>query len=93
MMISTIPITAPLMVQAGYDSVWYGILLVLLIQTAMISPPFGINLFISSSYFKRPVTEVFWATVPWLVILLAVLAAITAWPDLSLWLVRASGIR
>ena len=36
MMISTIPITTPLMVQAGYDSVWYGILIVLLIQTAMI---------------------------------------------------------
>jgi TRAP-type C4-dicarboxylate transport system permease large subunit len=46
MMISTIPITTPLMVQAGYDSVWYGILIVLLIQTAMISPPFGINLFV-----------------------------------------------
>jgi TRAP-type C4-dicarboxylate transport system permease large subunit len=46
MMISTIPITTPLMVQAGYDPVWYGILLVLLIQTAMISPPFGINLFV-----------------------------------------------
>ena len=45
-MISTIPITTPLMVQAGYDPVWYGILLVLLIQTAMISPPFGINLFV-----------------------------------------------
>ena len=46
MMISTIPITTPLMVQAGYDSVWYGVLIVLLIQTAMISPPFGINLFV-----------------------------------------------
>ena len=46
MMISTIPITTPLMVQAGYDSIWYGVLIVLLIQTAMISPPFGINLFV-----------------------------------------------
>ena len=35
MMISTIPITTPLIVQAGYDPVWYGILIVLLIQTAM----------------------------------------------------------
>jgi TRAP-type C4-dicarboxylate transport system permease large subunit len=41
MMISTIPITTPLLVQAGYDSVWYGILIILLIQTVMISPPFG----------------------------------------------------
>jgi hypothetical protein len=46
MMISTIPITTPLIIQAGYDPVWFGILLVLLIQTAMISPPFGINLFV-----------------------------------------------
>ena len=36
----------PLIIQAGYDPVWFGILLVLLIQTAMVSPPFGINLFV-----------------------------------------------
>ena len=46
MMISTIPITTPLILQAGYDPVWFGILLVLLIQTAMVTPPFGINLFV-----------------------------------------------
>ena len=46
MMISTIPITTPLIVQAGYDPVWYGVLIVLLIQTAMMTPPFGINLFV-----------------------------------------------
>ena len=39
MMISTIPITTPLMLQAGYDPIWYGILIVLLIQTAMIRRP------------------------------------------------------
>src|SRR6201988_4912066 len=46
MMISTIPITTPLILQTGYDPVWYGILIVLLIQTAMVTPPFGINLFV-----------------------------------------------
>ena len=46
MMISTVPITTPLILQAGYDPVWFGILLVLLIQTAMMTPPFGINLFV-----------------------------------------------
>jgi hypothetical protein len=46
MMIATIPITTPLILHAGYDPVWYGILIVLLIQTAMVTPPFGINLFV-----------------------------------------------
>ncbi len=43
MTIATILITTPLILQAGYDPVWFGILLVLLIQTVMVTPPFGIR--------------------------------------------------
>ena len=53
MMVATVPIIAPLMVQAGYDPVWYGIIIVLLIELAMISPPFGINLFVIQGMRRR----------------------------------------
>ena len=84
MMISTIPITTPLMVQAGYDPVWYGILLVLLIQTAMISPPFGINLFVIHGIRGRgTLSDVEKGSAPFVIALLAMIAMICVWPDLS----------
>jgi C4-dicarboxylate transporter DctM subunit len=46
MMVATIPIVAPIVIGAGYDPVWFGILIILLIETAMITPPVGINLYV-----------------------------------------------
>ena len=92
MMISTIPITTPLMVQAGYDSVWYGILLVLLIQTAMISPPFGINLFVIHGIRGRgKLTDVEKGSAPFVIALLAMIAMICVWPDIVMVAVRWFG--
>ena len=92
MMISTIPITTPLMVQAGYDSVWYGVLLVLLIQTAMISPPFGINLFVIHGIRGRgKLTDVEKGSAPFVIALLAMIAMICVWPDIVMIAVRWFG--
>jgi C4-dicarboxylate transporter DctM subunit len=92
MMISTIPITTPLMVQAGYDSVWYGILLVLLIQTAMISPPFGINLFVIHGIRGRgTLSDVEKGSAPFVIALLAMIAMICVWPDIVMIAVRWFG--
>ena len=92
MMISTIPITTPLMVQAGYDPVWYGILLVLLIQTAMISPPFGINLFVIHGIRGRgTLSDVEKGSAPFVVALLAMIGMICVWPDIVMVAVRWFG--
>ena len=92
MMISTIPITTPLMVQAGYDPVWYGILLVLLIQTAMISPPFGINLFVIHGIRGRgTLSDVEKGSAPFVIALLAMIAMICVWPDIVMIAVRWFG--
>jgi tripartite ATP-independent transporter DctM subunit len=92
MMISTIPITTPLMVQAGYDSVWYGVLIVLLIQTAMISPPFGINLFVIHGIRGRgTLSDVERGSAPFVIALLIMIALICIWPDIVMWLPRMFG--
>ena len=92
MMISTIPITTPLMVQAGYDSVWYGILIVLLIQTAMISPPFGINLFVIQGIRGRgKLSDVELGSAPFVIALLIMIAIICIWPDVVMWAPRMFG--
>jgi C4-dicarboxylate transporter DctM subunit len=92
MMISTIPITTPLMVQAGYDSVWYGVLIVLLIQTAMISPPFGINLFVIQGIRGRGrLSDVEWGSAPFVIALLIMIAIICIWPETVMWAPRVFG--
>ena len=92
MMISTIPITTPLIVQAGYDPVWYGVLIVLLIQTAMISSPFGINLFVIHGIRGRGrLTDVEKGSAPFVIALLMMIAMICIWPDIVMLLPRWFG--
>jgi tripartite ATP-independent transporter DctM subunit len=92
MMISTIPITTPLIIQAGYDPVWFGILLVLLIQTAMVTPPFGINIFVIHGIRGRgTLSDVEIGAAPFVVALLAMIALICLFPDIAMWLPRAVG--
>jgi C4-dicarboxylate transporter, DctM subunit len=92
MMISTIPITTPLILQAGYDPVWYGILIVLLIQTAMVTPPFGINLFVIQGIRGRgKLSDVEKGSAPFVIALLLMIALICLYPDIALWLPRAVG--
>jgi C4-dicarboxylate transporter, DctM subunit len=92
MMISTIPITTPLIIQAGYDPVWFGILLVLLIQTAMVTPPFGINIFVIHGIRGRgTLADVEIGSAPFVVALLVMIALICAFPNMVMWLPRAVG--
>jgi tripartite ATP-independent transporter DctM subunit len=92
MMISTIPITTPLILQAGYDPVWFGILLVLLIQTAMVTPPFGINLFVIHGLRSRgTLADVERGSAPFVIALLLMIGLICAFPDIVMWLPRIVG--
>jgi tripartite ATP-independent transporter DctM subunit len=93
MMISTIPITTPLIIQAGYDPVWFGVLLVLLIQTAMVTPPFGINIFVIHGIRggRGTLSDVEIGASPFVVALLVMIALICAFPGIAMWLPRAVG--
>ena len=92
MMISTIPITTPLILQAGYDPVWFGILIVLLIQTAMVTPPFGINLFVIHGIRGRgTLADVERGAAPFVVALLLMIGLICVFPDIVMWLPRIVG--
>jgi tripartite ATP-independent transporter DctM subunit len=92
MMISTIPITTPLILKAGYDPVWFGILLVLLIQTAMVTPPFGINLFVIQGIRGRgTLSDVELGSAPFVIALLVMIGLICLFPDIAMWLPRIWG--
>ncbi|NWF57268.1 MAG: TRAP transporter large permease [Syntrophaceae bacterium] len=92
MMVATVPIVAPVMFNAGYDPVWYGVLFVILIETAMITPPVGINLYVVQGLRKSGrINDVIRGSSPFVLAMFAMLAIISIWPNLALWLPRMAG--
>jgi len=91
MMVATVPIVAPIMVKAGYDPIWFGVLVVILLETAMITPPVGINLYVVQGLRTRgKIDDVIIGAAPFVVTMLVMLALLSYWPDLALWLPRAA---
>ena len=89
MMITTIPIIAPVMFKLGYDPVWFGILVILLIETALVTPPVGLNLFVVQNLRAGgPLNDVIVGTSPFVVALFAMMFLMAVFPDLALWLPR-----
>jgi tripartite ATP-independent transporter DctM subunit len=86
-LVIVIPIILPVALGYGIHPVHLGILFLANMQLGYITPPVGMNLFIASYRFERPVLEVYRATVPFFLILLATVLVITYWPALSLALV------
>ena len=89
MMVATVPIIAPLLIKAGFDPVWFGIIVILLMETAMITPPVGINLYVVQGLRPRGrIDDVIIGVLPFVVTLLVMIAVLVIWPDLALWLPR-----
>ena len=87
MMVATIPITTPIVVQAGYDPVWYGILVVLLMEAALLTPPVGMNLFVVQGIRERgDLNDVIIGTLPFIVTLFVMIGLIVAFPGIAMWL-------
>ncbi|MCO4794425.1 MAG: TRAP transporter large permease subunit [Bacteriovoracaceae bacterium] len=84
--IVVVPLITPIAADFGVHPVHLAIIFLTNLEIGYITPPVGINLFISSFRFKKPVTELYRASFPYLILLLIALAIITYVPALSLWL-------
>jgi tripartite ATP-independent transporter DctM subunit len=85
-MMLTIPLFVPVMRQLGFNLVWFGILYVVNMQIALITPPMGIDLFLTRSAFNIPVNELLHGLWPYLIVLIIFLAVLVTYPPLSTWL-------
>ena len=83
-----VPLVLPVALHYGVDPVHLGILFLANLQLGIFLPPVGMNLFIASMRFDKPVLTLVRASAPFFLILLAAVLAITYWPELSLALVR-----
>ncbi len=83
MMIATIPIVLPVVTLLGYDSIWFGIFLVLMCELALITPPVGMNLYVTQSVRGRGhVGTVIAGVMPFVLCILAVVAMIAIFPGI-----------
>jgi C4-dicarboxylate transporter DctM subunit len=86
MIVMTLPITLPLAVQSGFDPVWFGIFLVLVIEAGQITPPVGFNLFVLQGLTREPLEKIVLAAVPFFLIIIVAIILITAFPKVVLLL-------
>ena len=92
MMITTIPIVAPIMIGLGYDPIWLGIVIIVLVEAALITPPVGLNLFVVQSLRKAgSMNAVIIGSLPFVFAMFMLLAALAFFPELALWLPNVFG--
>jgi tripartite ATP-independent transporter DctM subunit len=92
MMITTIPIVAPIMFALGFDPVWMGIVIIILVECALITPPVGLNLFVVQSLRTTgSMNDVIVGVLPFVIMMLIMVALLAIAPDIALWVPRVFG--
>jgi TRAP-type C4-dicarboxylate transport system permease large subunit len=88
MMITTLPVVFPIVTALGYDAVWFGVILTMLVEIALISPPDGMVMYVLQGMRTRPgpITDVFTGVLPFLGIYALGILLLMAFPGLVLWL-------
>jgi tripartite ATP-independent transporter DctM subunit len=87
MVLLTIPLFFPIVMQLGFDPVWFGILIVMVVQIGLISPPVGMNLFVLNSLLEDvKLSAIFRGVWPFVLVLVLNLILFMVFPSLSLWI-------
>jgi tripartite ATP-independent transporter DctM subunit len=87
MILLTVPLFVPVVTSLGYDPIWFGIIVVIVVQIGLISPPVGMNIFVVKNLLRHlSIATVFRGVTPFTVALVALLGVIVAFPGLATWL-------
>jgi tripartite ATP-independent transporter DctM subunit len=90
LMVVTIPIIVPLVVAQGFDPIWFGILMIVLIEMALITPPVGLNLYVVQGARRSGrMSEVMLGAIPFVLVMLGMVALLIAFPQIALFLPNA----
>lgn len=90
MIITTVPVIFPIVVALGYDPIWFGVIVVMLVEIAQISPPDGTVMYVLQGMRPKPgpITDVFVGVLPFLLAYLAAVILLLIFPEIALWLPR-----
>ncbi|MGE5097145.1 MAG: TRAP transporter large permease [Betaproteobacteria bacterium] len=86
LMLLTLPVVFPVIQALGFDPIWFGVVLVLLLEIGLITPPVGMNLFVIQGISGRPLGEVSWGAFPYVIIMLVEILLLVLFPSIALWL-------
>ncbi|MBT3536676.1 MAG: TRAP transporter large permease, partial [Rhodospirillaceae bacterium] len=88
MMLTTIPVVFPIVVHMGFDPVWFGIMITVLMEAALITPPIGINLYVVHGIRARGgnFNDVSIGAIPFLFAMFAMIALLLFYPNIAIWL-------
>lgn len=89
MIVMTLPIVLPIVKAAGFDEIWFGVFLVLVVEMAQITPPVGFNLFVIQGLTEESIGYIARVTLPYLIIMITFTMLITVVPEIALWLPKA----
>lgn len=87
----TTPVLLPVLNQLGIDKVWYGVLLTINLELALISPPVAMNLVVIKSITKAPLAEINKAAIPYMLMMALAIALLILAPEIALWLPQTMG--
>lgn len=86
------PLVAPIVASLGFDLIWFGILMMLLLETALITPPIGVNLYVIQGVRGRgPMNDVIIGSLPFVLAMLLMIVALIFYPQIALWLPQTFG--
>ncbi|MEL7153773.1 MAG: TRAP transporter large permease, partial [Pseudomonadota bacterium] len=88
MMLTTVPVVFPLVVSMGYDPVWFGILVIVLMEAALITPPIGVNLYVVQGIRTRGgrFNDVAWGALPFVAMMIVMVILLMIFPQIALFL-------
>ena len=86
MIVLTTSIVLPMVEAAGFDLIWFGIFIVILVEIAQITPPVGFNLFVLQTMSGRDANYVAVASIPFFLLMLAAIGVVVAFPGIATWL-------
>jgi TRAP-type C4-dicarboxylate transport system permease large subunit len=87
LMVATIPIVVPIIIQIGYDPLWFGILMIMLVEMALITPPVGLNLYVVQAARKSgKFSDVMIGVIPYAFAMLVMVALLVMFPSIALYL-------
>ncbi len=84
--VMTLPIALPMVTQAGFDPIWFGIYLILMVEVSQITPPVGFNLFVIQGLTGEPIMKIAGYALPFFFLMLITTAIITMFPEIALYL-------
>lgn len=91
--VMTLPIALPMVTAAGFDPIWFGIYLILMVEVSQITPPVGFNLFVIQGLTNEPIITVARYALPFFFLMLLTTAILTIFPDIALFLPRLMTVK